>query len=207
MEGYARFFIDSEADSATLIERGSGQQLKKYLLYVIVGLAISGIAYKSYDAYKAQQIKEFTQATQQAQGGLEIGMKAPNLELEQDGKMVELSDLTNRLIVINFWATWCPPCKQEIPELNAFAKAVDVPVYGINVTTSERKVSDVADFLKETPVDYGVLYDTKGQSENAYRLVAMPATYVIDTDGVIVAKHIGPVTSSMLKEMVGKKGG
>lgn len=189
------------------MSRGSGQKLKKYLLYMIVGIAICGIAYKSYDAYQTKQTKAYNQATQEAQGGLDVGMIAPNLKLERDGKQVELSDLSDRLIVINFWATWCPPCKQEIPELNRFSKTSDIPVYGINVTTAERKRSDVADFLKKTPIEYSVLYDTKGESEQSYRLVAMPATYVIDADGKIVAKHVGPVTSDMLKEMVTQKGG
>ncbi|HAZ38496.1 MAG TPA: TlpA family protein disulfide reductase, partial [Exiguobacterium sp.] len=90
---------------------------------------------------------------------------------------------------------------------NAFARHTNIPVYGINVTTSERRVSDVADFLKQTPVEYSVLYDRTGNSEDAYRLVAMPATYVLDRKGTILAKHVGPVTEQMLKEMVKRTGG
>lgn len=181
--------------------------MKKYVFYLVIAVVLSGIAYTSYNAYQIKQDQQQIQAKQQAEGGLETGMKAPDLEIEQDGQPIRLSDLTDQLIVINFWATWCPPCRQEIPELNAFSESTSIPVYGINVTTSERRLTDVEEFLKKTPVDYPVLYDTKGQSEKAYRLLAMPATYLIDETGTIVGKHVGPVTEKMLKEMVQKIGG
>ncbi|MEI4463606.1 TlpA disulfide reductase family protein [Exiguobacterium indicum] len=181
--------------------------MKKPLIYLILAIAIIGIAYQSYQTYDAKQKKVEQQQKQVSQGGLEVGMKAPNLSLRQEGKTIDLDEINHDVFVINFWATWCPPCKQEIPELNAFARHTDVPVYGINVTTSERRVSDVADFLKQTPVEYPVLYDRMGTSEDAYRLVAMPATYVLDRKGKILSKHIGPVTEQMLKEMVKRTGG
>ena len=181
--------------------------MKKYVVYLMAAIIISGIAHTSYSAYQTKQDQQQMKAKQQAEGGLETGMNAPDLEIEQDGRMIHLSDLTDQLIVINFWATWCPPCQQEIPELNAFAKSTSIPVYGINVTTAERRLSDVKQFLKKTPITYSVLYDTKGQSEKTYQLVAMPATYIIDQSGTIVGKHVGPVTQEMLKEMVRKIGG
>ncbi|UKS56640.1 TlpA family protein disulfide reductase [Exiguobacterium acetylicum] len=181
--------------------------MKKTLIYLILATAVISIAYQGYRTYEAKQSRVEQQQKQASQGGLEVGMKAPNLSLRQEGKTIDLDEINHDVFVINFWATWCPPCKQEIPELNAFARHTDVPVYGINVTTSERRVSDVADFLKKTPVEYPVLYDREGTSEDAYRLVAMPATYVLDRKGTILAKHVGPVTEQMLKEMVKRTGG
>ena len=181
--------------------------MKKTLIYLILAIAVIGIAYQGYRTYDEKQSKVEQQQKQASQGGLEVGMKAPNLSLRQEGKNINLDEINHDVFVINFWATWCPPCKQEIPELNAFSQHTDIPVYGINVTTSERRVSDVADFLKKTPVEYPVLYDREGTSEDAYRLVAMPATYVLDQKGTILAKHVGPVTEKMLKEMVKRTGG
>ncbi len=181
--------------------------MKKMLIYLILAIAIIGIAYQGYQTYDTKQKKVEQQQKQAAQGGLELGMKAPNLSLRQEGKTIDLDEMNHDVFVINFWATWCPPCKQEIPELNSFARHTNIPVYGINVTTSERRVSDVADFLKQTPVEYPVLYDRIGNSEDAYRLVAMPATYVLDRKGTILAKHVGPVTEKMLKEIVKRTGG
>ena len=181
--------------------------MKKALIYLILSIAVIGIGYRGYQTYEAKQSKAVEQQKEVSQGGLEVGMRAPNLSLRQAGKTIELDEMKHDVFVINFWATWCPPCKQEIPELNAFARDTDIPVYGINVTTSERRVADVAAFLKQTPVDYPVLYDRKGTSEEAYRLVAMPATYVLDRKGTILAKHVGPVTEHMLKEMVKRTGG
>jgi len=200
--------VDSRKEEVCYTEqRRRGLDVKKPLIYLILAIAIIGIAYQSYQTYDAKQKKVEQQQKQVSQGGLEVGMKAPNLSLRQEGKTINLDEINHDVFVINFWATWCPPCKQEIPELNAFARHTDVPVYGINVTTSERRVSDVADFLKQTPVEYPVLYDRKGTSEDAYRLVAMPATYVLDRKGKILSKHIGPVTEQMLKEMVKRTGG
>jgi len=200
--------VDSRKEEVCYTEqRRRGLDVKKPLIYLILAIAIIGIAYQSYQTYDAKQKKVEQQQKQVSQGGLEVGMKAPNLSLHQEGKTIDLDEINHDVFVINFWATWCPPCKQEIPELNAFARHTDVPVYGINVTTSERRVSDVADFLKQTPVEYPVLYDRKGTSEDAYRLVAMPATYVLDRKGTILSKHIGPVTEQMLKEMVKRTGG
>ncbi|MGI1805762.1 TlpA family protein disulfide reductase [Exiguobacterium sp. TDN 0502] len=181
--------------------------MKKALIYLILSIAVIGIGYRGYQTYEAKQSKAVEQQKEVSQGGLEVGMRAPNLSLRQAGKTIELDEMNHDVFVINFWATWCPPCKQEIPELNAFARDTGIPVYGINVTTSERRVADVAAFLKQTPVDYPVLYDRKGTSEEAYRLVAMPATYVLDRKGTILAKHVGPVTENMLKEMVKRTGG
>jgi len=200
--------VDSRKEEVCYTEqRRRGLDVKKPLIYLILAIAIIGIAYQSYQTYDAKQKKVEQQQKQVSQGGLEVGMKAPNLSLRQEGKTINLDEINHDVFVINFWATWCPPCKQEIPELNAFARHTDVPVYGINVTTSERRVSDVADFLKKTPVEYPVLYDRQGTSEDAYRLVAMPATYVLDRQGTILAKHVGPVTEQMLKEMVKRTGG
>ena len=200
--------VDSRKEEVCYTEqRRRGLDVKKPLIYLILAIAIIGIAYQSYQTYDAKQKKVEQQQKQVSQGGLEVGMKAPNLSLHQEGKTIDLDEINHDVFVINFWATWCPPCKQEIPELNAFARHTDVPVYGINVTTSERRVSDVADFLKKTPVEYPVLYDRQGTSEDAYRLVAMPATYVLDRQGTILAKHVGPVTEQMLKEMVKRTGG
>jgi len=200
--------VDSRKEEVCYTEqRRRGLDVKKPLIYLILAIAIIGIAYQGYQTYDAKQKKVEQQQKQVSQGGLEVGMKAPNLSLRQEGKTIDLDEINHDVFVINFWATWCPPCKQEIPELNAFARHTDVPVYGINVTTSERRVSDVADFLKQTPVEYPVLYDRMGTSEDAYRLVAMPATYVLDRKGKILSKHIGPVTEQMLKEMVKRTGG
>ena len=206
-----RFFVHkrerSEKKSLLHLKKKEGLDVKKALIYLILSIAVIGIGYRGYQTYEAKQSKVVERQKEVSQGGLEVGMKAPNLSLRQAGKTVELDEMNHDVFVINFWATWCPPCKQEIPELNAFARDTDIPVYGINVTTSERRVADVAAFLKQTPVDYPVLYDRKGTSEEAYRLVAMPATYVLDRKGTILAKHVGPVTEQMLKEMVKRTGG
>ena len=70
--------------------------MKKYVMYLMAAVIISGIAYTSYSAYQTKQNQQQIQAKQQAEGGLETGMKAPDLEIEQDGQPIQLSDLTIR---------------------------------------------------------------------------------------------------------------
>lgn len=171
---------------------------------IMVGL-LSGLAYKGYDEYKTSQADEQTVhvATDDAVlGGLEIGQRAPGFKLETiEGEALSLDAYEGRQVILNFWASWCPPCRDELPELIEFGEATGIPVLGVNVTKNERRGrQDVEAFLKEVPVSFPILLDETGTVEKTYRVVALPTTYVIDADGRITAKQVGPVDFNWLRE-------
>lgn len=171
---------------------------------ITMGLLI-GLAYKGYDEYRASQASEqpVSVATDNSVlGGLEIGQRAPAFELKTiEGETITLDAYAGRQVVVNFWASWCPPCRDELPELIDFGEETGIPVLGVNVTKNERRGrEDVETFLTEVPVSFPVLLDETGTVEKTYRIVALPTTYVIGPDGVITAKQIGPVDFDWLRE-------
>lgn len=177
----------------------------KLAIGLIMAGLIAGLAYKGYGEYKASQTSEQTErvATDDTVlGGLEIGQRAPTFELETiEGETLALDAYAGQQVVLNFWASWCPPCREELPELIEFGEATGIPVLGVNVTKNERRGrQDVEAFLKEVPVSFPVLLDEAGTVEKTYRVVALPTTYVVGPDGVITAKQVGPVDFNWLRE-------
>ncbi len=118
---------------------------------------------------------------------------APEFSLiDLNGKPHKLSDYRGKVVIINFWASWCPECILEMPSLNTFYeknRGNDVAVLGI---TSDRKREPVLEVLKKTPVAYPLLLDTTGGVFiKQYTVIGLPMTYVIDRSGAIAEKIIG----------------
>jgi len=121
-----------------------------------------------------------------------------------DGKMVKLSDFKGKKVVINFWTTWCPPCKEELPELQRFYEQADsehVAFLGINITSEEGGKEEVKSFLSKSGFDFPVLFDEKGEVMKLYKVMVIPTTFIIDEQGQVFKKIIGPVTTEQLKRL------
>lgn len=124
-----------------------------------------------------------------------INEKAPDFTLQDiNGKTVSLKDLRGKVVFVDFWASWCPPCKKEFPELNRFLenhKNSDIVGVAISV---DKKRSHVDDFLSQMPFlsnKLFVLLDTDAAVISAYRAGAMPTSFIIDRSGVIRFVHFG----------------
>lgn len=176
----------------------------KLAIGLIMAGLIAGLGYKGYDEFTSQENETAVSiATDDSVlGGLEVGQRAPGFALETvEGEMLSLADYEGRQVVLNFWASWCPPCREELPELIAFGEETGIPVLGVNATKNERRgKQDVDAFLQEVPVSFPVLLDEEGTVEKTYRVVALPTTYVIGPDGVITAKQVGPVDFDWLHD-------
>lgn len=117
---------------------------------------------------------------------------APKFTLQTlEGKEVSLSDLKGQVIMINFWASWCTPCRQEMPLLNEIYdtyKKAGFTLVGINLDEDK---GDAEDFLKKVPVTFPVLHDPLGAVAELYDNRAMPSSYFIDRQGKLAHLHRG----------------
>lgn len=129
----------------------------------------------------------------------QVGDAAPALAFASlEGDSVAISDLAGAPVLVNLWATWCPPCRAEIPFLQSIHEEfgpLGLQVVGISADNAGA-VGQVEEFLGEASVTYRNLLDPKGESMEAFRLLGLPATYLLDGDGTLVLARTGPVSES-----------
>jgi cytochrome c biogenesis protein CcmG/thiol:disulfide interchange protein DsbE len=122
-----------------------------------------------------------------------IGMPAPDFTVQDSDRKVTLSQLKGQVVVLNFWATWCPPCIEEMPSLvqmQQFMKSKGVTVLAISVDADE---SNYRRFLRDHNVTLLSVRDPDQRSSGLYGTFKFPETYVIDRNGVVRRKFIGAV--------------
>lgn len=108
-----------------------------------------------------------------------------------EGKNVRLSDLRGRVVMLNFWASWCGPCRQEMPLLDRLSQRYEpagFTLLGINVEADSKAADQL---LKEIPVSFPVLYDPTSKVSETYKVDAMPSTVLVDCDGNLSYLHRG----------------
>jgi len=122
----------------------------------------------------------------------DINESAPDFTLPGDnGQAVSLSDLHGQVVMINFWASWCGPCRQEMPLLEQIHQRYEplgFTLLGVNV---EENSSDAKAFLKDRPVSFPILFDPDNGVSKLYDVVAMPSTVLIDRQGNVRYLHHG----------------
>ncbi len=127
-----------------------------------------------------------------AQAATGIKVAAPDFTLpSSSGSNVRLSELKGEVILLNFWASWCGPCRVEMPSLNKLHnkyKSIGFKVIGVNVEESN---TNAKVFLKENKVSFPILWDKKNKVSKQYHVSAMPTTVLIDRDGKIRYIHKG----------------
>lgn len=131
-----------------------------------------------------------------------VGSLAPDFSLTDalSGTQYKLSDLRGKPIVLNFWATWCAPCREEMPTLQAAAlnNALDhLLVLGVNAGESKNEISE---FAHAVQITFPLLIDPDSAVNDLYRVRAYPTTYFIDKDGKIAAFHLGILTPDLLQQ-------
>ena len=126
---------------------------------------------------------------------------APNFELTAvDGGKVSLSSLRGQTVVLNFWATWCGPCRTEIPELNAF-KSDHPHVELLGIAINSGGANKLNPWLKRNEIRYTVLVGTD-QVQSEYDVSTLPTTVIIDEDGRVRDVFVGAITESTLTNAV-----
>ena len=110
-----------------------------------------------------------------------------------DGQMVRLSDYRGKVVLLNIWATWCPPCVDEMPSMEKLYQTLKGEGFEIlAVSMDESGVQTVRPFMEKHKLNFPALTDTEGAVKSLYQTTGVPESFVIDKDGIIVEKIIGP---------------
>ena len=141
-----------------------------------------------------------------ANEGLNKGEQAPDFELTTlAGEPIRLSELKGKKVILNFWATWCPPCKAEMPHMQNFyedyAEAENVEIVAVNLTSGDREAS-VEEFVKDYGLTFPIPMDVEGEVGQKFQAVTIPTSYIIDTNGMIQHKIVGPMDETMIQDFV-----
>ncbi|WP_078430344.1 peroxiredoxin family protein [Alkalihalobacterium alkalinitrilicum] len=135
--------------------------------------------------------------------------KAPNFELlNLEGKKVSLEDFRGQKVILNFFATWCPPCQEEMPllvEIDEKLQNQNIVMLGVNMTSQERNANAVRSFLSYYKAEYDVVYDVDGKVMKDYRIMGIPTTFIIDEQGIVEKRINGMVTPNHVPLLLGKE--
>lgn len=121
-----------------------------------------------------------------------VGSRAPEFVLrDMDGKYVSITALRGKLVVLNFWATWCPPCRKELPGLDRLHGdylGQGLVVVAVSTDSTERGIRK---FLDENPFRLRVVHDRDGKISQLYGVFSLPTTFIIDRRGIVISHIIG----------------
>src|SRR6266498_4854477 len=173
-----------EMSATTVTGPASGSvSLRRRLIVLLGGLAILALA---FGVVWLQSSKYEP---------LRVGMPAPNFSLpDLQGKTQRLTDYRGKVVFLNFWATWCKPCKEEMPSMQVLwdnLKNQDFMMLAVSmdrVTTTK----DIPSYVETLKLSFPILTDSWGQTDKRYKLMGVPETYIIDQNGVLREKVIGP---------------
>lgn len=142
------------------------------------------------------------------ESGLEINNEAPDFELTTlAGETVKLSDYRGKTVMLNFWASWCPPCRVEMPHMETYYQAykeeANVEILAVNMTTLERGSQDkVPEFVEKHNLTFPILMDENGDVMDLYKVMVYPTTYIINPEGVITDKVMIPLDVEVIKWLI-----
>lgn len=140
-----------------------------------------------------------TEETRDNLPGLSIGEKAPDFEVKTlQGDLVKLSDYQGKKVMLNFWATWCPPCKEEMPDMEKFYQQAsdDVVILAVNIDPQY----NVNKFVTEMGITFPILLDEKDKVNSMYQVLTIPTTYFIDKKGIIRHKYLTAMSEEIMKQ-------
>ena len=131
--------------------------------------------------------------------GPTVGSPAPAYgAVTLEGDSVSLADLQGKVVLLNFWATWCTPCRHETPfldSLHAQRSPEGLEVLGVSMDSGDAR-ADVVDFVREYGVGYTILVDPQMRGLDRYGVLGLPASFLVDRDGILRWMRFGPVSAT-----------
>lgn len=179
------------------------------LIAGLIGLAIAGVVKDNientteFDNIALGSDVDFLATAQ----GLEKGETAPDFELTTlAGESVKLSDYQGKKVILNFWATWCPPCRAEMPHMQAYyeeqAAEDNVEILAVNLTKEDRGLEKINTFKDEYGLSFPIPLDETGEVGALYQAVTIPTSYILDTQGRVQTKFVGPMDQTTIEKII-----
>ena len=160
------------------------------------------LAPEQLDVQETQETQETGELTESGETE-QAKAAAPDFTVcDKDGNEVHLSDYIGKPVVLNFWASWCGPCKMELPDFQEkyLEHGEEVQFLMINLTDGARETMDgAAAFVSEQRYTFPVFYDTKSSASAAYGTYSIPVTYFIDSEGYAVGRAVGAIDGETLQ--------
>ncbi len=147
-------------------------------------LVAAGLALTVFSAHAAASELD---SVQHAQLAPMTQVSLPNVK----GGAASLADFKGKVVLVDFWASWCSPCRQSFPWMNKLQQQYQAEGLEVVAINLDQEVELATDFLQEVPAQFTVLLDTDAQLPGEYGVMGMPSSYLIDRNGKIRAQHIG----------------
>ncbi|MGE7693650.1 peroxiredoxin family protein [Lysinibacillus sp. NPDC094177] len=177
-------------------------------LITIVAINVLGNEKETVKTAETAKKTESASTNEKEDTTYQVEYVAPDFELKTlKGETVRLSDYVGKKVILNFWATWCPPCKEEVPHMQKIYeeyKNQGIEILAVNVTNKDKGEEAVAQFVKEHGLTFEVLLDEEGFVASKYQVFTLPTTYMIDTKGNMIDIIEGPMNEALLKELINK---
>ncbi|MCM3177168.1 peroxiredoxin family protein [Cytobacillus horneckiae] len=190
---------------------------KSIISAAIVLLALSIVIVNIYKLSPTERTKETANSSteesvvvneninQDGQLSVQEGSPAPDFELTTlDGDTVKLFDYKGKKVILNFWASWCPPCVAEMPHMQQFYednKENDIEIVAVNLTSLDKGMSEIKKFVDENNLSFTIPLDKDGTIGIQYETFSIPTSYIIDSNGIIIKKIVGPMNEAMMEDL------
>ncbi|HEY4432659.1 MAG TPA: TlpA disulfide reductase family protein [Paenibacillus sp.] len=188
--------------------------MKKNIIVIVILIGL--VAWGINDTMKKKDERQASLASsEQAIEGMDMssitvginqGDIAPDFELNTpDGESLKLSDFRGQKVIVNMWATWCPPCRVEMPDMQKFYekyKDENATIIAVNMTSSEKSLDSIPNFLDEFGITFPVVLDEHNKVGEIYQVYALPTSLIIDSKGIIQQKISGPMNYEMMEKFV-----
>lgn len=173
-------------------------RLTRYAIVALIVGVVGGIfVQREFFAEQTSPVVEIV--------ALQINQPAPDFTLQTDEGTFRLSEQRGKVVVVNFWASWCAPCRYEMPEFQEIYEELhpggEFELVGVNLTSSDTR-SAAERFLEAVGVSFTIAWDTTGEVTQQYGVRGLPATFFIDRDGIVRSRTYGPVLGDRLLDSI-----
>lgn len=176
--------------------------MKKNIIIIVLAAVLAAAVYMAYRTFG--QVQGTLPGTQsQDSGGAESAGDAPDFTLtDLDGNKVSLSDFRGQYVYLNFWASWCPPCKAEMPDIEKIHREYkDKGLVVLAVDLGEGR-ADVEEFIESGGYTFSVLLDQGGSAAKEFGVSAIPVSCFIDKEGNIAEKRVGALSGEQMRTII-----